>query len=234
MTDAEERRNAMECGEPVRYEAMMRSRRTGLATDAELAEARRGRFEVALTAYKSVPRHWFPSSLEDRRILCLAGEAGVEPHLLAAAGVQVTVFSRSEERLERDSEFSARENFNLSTISGDFTNLSVFPTEYFDMIFCPASVPYVSEVRKLFRECGRVLRHGGIMMLGVSFPSMAREDSVLPKFQMDSSEYCHTLEELIGGQIEAGMVIIGFYEDTDEEAICDYIPRSFATRALKI
>ncbi len=226
-------KNAMSYGEAFRYAGLKRAQRSDFVTPEELIDARRGQFDVTLTAYKSVPRHWLPPSLENRRILCLAGEAGVQPHLLAVAGGQVTIFSRSEERLERDREFAGREQLDISAILGDFTNLSVFPKEYFDMVFCPASVPHVPEVRQVFRECARVLKTGGIMMLGVSLPSAAEEDNFVPP-QLKGSDYCHTLEELIGGQIEAGLVIIGFYEDTDEETICDYIPHYFATRALKI
>lgn len=228
-----EAKNAMEYGDAMWAEAMKKVRRTGPATAEELARARLGQFDVALTAYKSVPRHWFPPTLEGRRILCLAGEAGAQAHILAAAKAQVTIFSRSENRLARDSEIAARERLDISVVMGDFDNLSVFPKEYFDLIFCPASVPYVPEVRKAFFECGRVLKHGGVMMTGVALPSMAEEDYAQIS-QNPGNEYRHTLEELIGGQIEAGMVIIGFYEDADEEAICDYIPRYFATRAMKI
>ncbi|UQZ88735.1 class I SAM-dependent methyltransferase [Deltaproteobacteria bacterium Smac51] len=231
-----EDKHAMKHGEPLWYGAMKKARRTGPATAEELTAARRGEFDVALTAYKSAPRHWFPQTLEDRRILCLAGEVGAQGHILAAAGAQVTIFSRSEARLDRDREISRLEKLDLTAVMGDFRNLSVFPKEYFDLIFCPASVPYVPEVRKVFRECGRVLKHGGIMMLGVSLPSSAEENNISRSVGQGASpiEFSHTLEELIGGQIEAGMVIIGFYEDTDEEAICDYIPRYFATRALKL
>lgn len=215
--------------EPIPYIGLKKAQRSDFVTPEELADARRGSFDVTLTAYKNVPKHWFPQSVEGRRLLCLAGEAGVQPWLLAAARAQVTIFSRSDERLDRDREFAHKENLDISAILGDFANLSVFPKEYFDIIFCPASVPYVANVRQMYQECGRVLKHGGVLMMGVSLPSSAEEDIPFPV-----SEYSHTLEELIGGQIEAGSVIVGFYEDTDEDTICDYIPRYFATRALKI
>lgn len=47
-------------------------------------------------------------------------------------------------------------------------------------------------------------------------------------------EYSHTLNELIGGQISAGFIINGFYEDIDSDFICNYAPKYFATRAIKL
>lgn len=196
-----------------------------------LADARRGLFDVALTAHKHVPRHWFPPSLAGRRVLCLAGGQGLEAQVLAATGALVTVFSPSEERLACDRDFAAREGLDISAVQGDFTGLSVFPQESFDLLFCPASVPHTPELRKVFRECGRILKHGGVMMLGVSLLDQSEEER---RRHPQANQYSHTLEELIGGQIEAGLVIFGFYEDTNEEAICDYLPRYFVTRALKI
>lgn len=220
----------------IQYEGLGKAHRADFITAEEMLDAKRGLFSVTLTASKCVPDHWFPPSVEGRRVLCLAGEGGLQAHLLAAARAQVSIYSSSDNRLERDRKLAEREGLDISAILGDFTNLSVFPKEYFDIIFCPASVPYIPEVRQVFRECGRVLKPGGVLMLGISLPSTTEDEGLLhgqyPK--VCSNDYCHTLEELIGGQIEAGLVIIGFYEDTDEEAICEYFPHYFATRALKI
>jgi hypothetical protein len=47
-------------------------------------------------------------------------------------------------------------------------------------------------------------------------------------------EFGHTLEDQIGGQIAAGFVITGFYEDRHrEEPIAAYMPTLIATRATK-
>ena len=50
-------------------------------------------------------------------------------------------------------------------------------------------------------------------------------------------EFSHTLDEQIGGQIEAGFLIAGFYEDwwTDDARILNqYIPTFVATKAVKM
>ncbi|RME43693.1 MAG: hypothetical protein D6791_14870 [Chloroflexi bacterium] len=49
-------------------------------------------------------------------------------------------------------------------------------------------------------------------------------------------EFSHTLEDQIGGQLEAGFLITGFYEDTYEKGtdlISEYMPTFIATRAIK-
>jgi hypothetical protein len=50
-------------------------------------------------------------------------------------------------------------------------------------------------------------------------------------------EYSHTLDDQIGGQIEAGFLIAGFYEDRSSEdegdLLSEYIPIFIATKAIK-
>jgi hypothetical protein len=47
-------------------------------------------------------------------------------------------------------------------------------------------------------------------------------------------EFSHTLEEQIGGQIEAGFLISGFYEDRHrDDPIAAHMPTYVATRAIK-
>jgi hypothetical protein len=50
-------------------------------------------------------------------------------------------------------------------------------------------------------------------------------------------EFSHTLEHQIGGQIDAGFVLAGLYEDyagDDEDPLSRYMPTYLATRALKL
>jgi hypothetical protein len=48
-------------------------------------------------------------------------------------------------------------------------------------------------------------------------------------------EFSHTLEDQIGGQIDTGFVISGFYEDWhgDDDPLAAYMPTLIATRATK-
>jgi hypothetical protein len=50
----------------------------------------------------------------------------------------------------------------------------------------------------------------------------------------DPLEFSHTLEDQIGGQIYAGFVIAGFYEDRHrDDPIAAFMPTYIATRAIK-
>jgi hypothetical protein len=50
----------------------------------------------------------------------------------------------------------------------------------------------------------------------------------------DPLEFSHTLEDQIGGQIDAGFVIAGFYEDRHRDApVAAFMPTYIATRAIK-
>jgi hypothetical protein len=47
-------------------------------------------------------------------------------------------------------------------------------------------------------------------------------------------EFGHTLEDQIGGQLEAGFLLSGIYEDLDPSSpLCKYISTFIATRAIK-
>ena len=47
-------------------------------------------------------------------------------------------------------------------------------------------------------------------------------------------EFGHTLEDQIGGQLEAGFLLANFYEDLDPTSpLGKYIPTFIATRAIK-
>jgi hypothetical protein len=48
-------------------------------------------------------------------------------------------------------------------------------------------------------------------------------------------EFSHTLTDQIGGQLEVGFVISGFYEDIDPDTILKaYFPSYLATKAIKL
>ena len=54
---------------------------------------------------------------------------------------------------------------------------------------------------------------------------------------LEPLEFSHTLEEQIGGQLRAGFIITGLFEDRQDEEVGDplarYMPTCIATRAVK-
>jgi SAM-dependent methyltransferase len=229
--------------------------------DAEtIAAARRGEWKVLLTEERFVPREWFPD-LAGLDVLCLASSGGQQAPIFAAAGARVTSYDNSPKQLERDRFVAEREGLDLVTVEGDMRDLSSFPDERFDMVFHPVSNCFVPEVRPVWREAFRVLRHGGTLLAGFLNPALYIFDTdlaergelkvrhALPysdvanmpedelKRRMDAGEpleFSHSLEDQIGGQLDAGFVITGFFEDRHR----DYAPGRFmptygATRAMK-
>jgi hypothetical protein len=65
-----------------------------------------------------------------------------------------------------------------------------------------------------------------------SLPEEARQRMVE---ENEPFEFGHSLDDQIGGQLDAGFVIAGFYEDRWPDFVLDkYIATFLATRALKM
>lgn len=225
-----------------------------------IADARRGRWEVLLTETKSVPRDWFPA-LEGCEVLCLASGGGQQAPVLAAAGAQVTLLDNSPKQLEQDRFVAERDGLDLLTVEGDMADLHLFADERFDLVFHPTSNLFVPSVRPVWREAFRVLRRGGLLLAGFLNPLLYIFDqelaergelrvahalpySVVTSLSEEARarylasgnplEFGHTLEDQIGGQLDAGFVITGFYEDRHRvHPVANYAPTYIATRAVK-
>jgi len=156
-----------------------------------------------------------------------------------------------------------RENLQIRLEKGDAADLSRFADESFDLIFHPCSNCFMEDVIPIWRECFRVLRRGGALLAGFNNPMVyiydrfAEEKGVLelrhklPYSDLkdlteteinemiekkEAFEFSHSLDTQIGGQIEAGFLISGFYEDwwKDENRLLNkYMPTFIATRAIK-
>ncbi len=208
-------------------------------TSEEVAAARKGEWKIILTPIRAVPREWFPE-VKGRRILCLAGSGGQQAPILAAAGGDVVVFDNSPAQLARDREVAARDGLSIETIEGDMRDLSALPDAGFDIVVHPCSIAFVPDVRPVFAGVARVLRPGGRYLAGFvqPFTYMFDEDAekkgelvirhALPysdEKSLSKSEYdalvrdsealvfSHSLTELIGGQLEAGLRLLDLYED---------------------
>lgn len=229
-------------------------------TPQQIAAARRGAWQIVLTPTKPVPRAWFPA-LVGAQVLGLAAAGGQQGPLLAAAGAQVTVLDASPRQLAQDQAVAQREGLLLTTIEGDMADLSPFAAASFDLIVHPCSNLFVPDVRVVWRECYRVLKAGGILLAGFCNPASyifdqrLADDGILqvrhrlPYSDLTSLsaaerqsyiddeqplEFSHTLDDQIGGQLAAGFVLTGFYEDTwHGRALDAYMPTFMATRAVK-
>jgi SAM-dependent methyltransferase len=227
---------------------------------AEVDDARAGRWQVVLTPNKPVPRSWFPEDLFGKRVLLLAGGGGQQGPILAAAGADVTVLDNSAKQLERDRMVAERDHLSVRTVQGNVQDLSMFADESFDFIMQLVGC-FVDSVLPVWREAHRVLKKGGVMISGLVNPieflfdldKMERGELFvrhkIPYSDLtdlteeereritakDGVAFGHTLHDQIQGQIDAGFLIAGFYEDNGDGTVLDnYINMYFATKALKL
>jgi SAM-dependent methyltransferase len=224
-----------------------------------IARARAGDWSVVLVGYEPVPRDWFPADLAGAAVLCLASGGGQQGPVLAAAGAAVTVFDNSPRQLGRDEEVAAREGLAIRTVLGDMRDLSAFPDASFDVVFNPVSNVFCPELVPVWRESFRVLRPGGILLVGFLNPdvfifdvaALERGELVvryrlpfsspgLPEAEREQyhadgpAEFSHSLTEQIGGQLATGFRLTHLTEAPHHaDPTGRYMPGYFATRALK-
>lgn len=230
-----------------------------------IQRARSGDLELYVTPTRPVPKDWLPRELAGVAALCLAGGGGQQGPLLAAAGAKVTVLDNSDRQLEQDRYVAHRDGLDLVTILGDMADLNMFTDASFELIVHPPSNVYVADVRPVWREAFRVLRPGGVLIAGFDNPvrhifdtelaerGVLRVRHRLPYSDLTSLspgelqrrldrheplQFGHLLEDQIGGQIDAGFLIAGFFEDRfaagDRDTLSRYLPTFAATRAIKV
>ncbi len=226
----------------------------------EIARARSGDWALLLTPIKCVPREWL-GDVEGRRIVCLASGGGQQGPILAAAGAEVAVADASQSQLNRDEMVARREGLELRTVRCFMHDLSAFADESFDLVFHPVSNCYAPEILPVWREAFRVLKPGGALLSGMTNPVLyifdpeaeARGElkvrfrlpyadvTDLPAVELEklvlkshTMEFSQSLEDQIGGQLEAGFVLTHLYEDSDPASPAGrFFPVFFATRAVK-
>jgi SAM-dependent methyltransferase len=232
--------------------------------DEAIAAARRGAWEILLTPSKPVPRTWFPD-LRGAVVLCLASGGGQQGPILAAVGATVTVLDNSPRQLAQDRKVAKRHALPITAVEGDMADLSAFPDSSFHLIIHPVSNCFVPDVRPVWAEAFRVLRRGGVLLAGFNNPAIYlfdyeladREGILQVKYALPYSdltslsaeerertmetgaplEFSHSLEDQIGGQLHAGLLLTDLFEDgyADEadELLTHYMPPFIATRAIK-
>jgi SAM-dependent methyltransferase len=229
-------------------------------TPEEIAEARNGNINIVLTPHKRVPQDWFPDfKASEVEVLCLAGSGGQQAPILAAAGANVTVYDLSSAQLNQDQVVAKRERLKIKTIQGDMRDLSAIDDDQFDLIVHPCSNGFVPDINPVWREASRVLKPGGELISGFTKPIFyifdyeeMEKGNLKVTFSIPYSDltsisdekrqtyidageplcFGHSLTDQIGGQIAAGLSIVGYYEDVWEGmAISNFISSFGATRA---
>ena len=175
--------------------------------------------------------------------------------IFAALGAECTVLDYSEKQLESEKLVSEREGYDIRIVRADMTKRLPFEDEEFDLIFHPVSNCYVKEVKPIWKECYRVLKKGGSLLSGVDYyinyivdleekeivnalpfdPLTNEAYRKMLEEEDDGMQFSHTLEEQLGGQLEAGFTLLELFEDTNGSGrLHDMnIPAYMALRAKK-
>lgn len=233
--------------------------KTTAISHEEYMAAQKGKLNVSLAGAKSVPREWFPD-LKEKKILALACGGGQQCPVFAAHGGEVTVTDMSDSQLEKEKAVAEREGYNIQIIKADMAKPFPFQDESFDMIFNPVSNCYVEEILPVWKECARVIKKGGVLMMAfvkeehfMFDPDFQNEDVLISRYSLPFSslrdwseeqklakqrahmplKFSHTLTEQIGGLIKAGFQITDIYEDCDGGGLYDkYMNAYVVVRAV--
>jgi len=231
-------------------------------TPPDCDKVRQGDWNVLLTPTRPVPKDWF-LPFKNTKILGLASGGGQQMPVFSLLGANCTVMDLSDKQLESERMVSTREGYDIDIVKADMTQPFPFADASFDLIFHPVSNCYIEDVYHLWRECHRVLKPGGVLLAGMdnginylfddddagkpltitnTLPYNPLKNPELMKkldLEDDGIQFSHTFDEQIGGQLKAGFVITGAYEDynghpTDGLAtVAASIPTFWATRAVK-
>lgn len=226
-----------------------------------IEKARQGIVSLVLTPTIVVPMSWY-DGIKSKKILCLASGGGQQAPVFAAAGADVTLLDNSPNQLKQDEMVGKKEHLTIKTVLGDMRDLSMFEDETFDLIFHPVSNLFIDDIKPVWKHAYRILKKGGRMLAGFCNPLLfiydyqawEKDQSFVTKYKIpyadidqlpkeelkrriedeEPLEFGHSLDDQIGGQIEAGFDIHGFYEDMfGHEFLDEYIKTFIATLAIK-
>ena len=217
-------------------------------------KAQNNDWSVVLTPIRPVPKNWF-CKMKDAQILGLASGGGQQMPIFTALGAKCTVLDYSEKQLFKEIEVAKREKYEIKTIRADMTKPLPFEDESFDMVFHPVSNCYIEDILPVWKECHRILKKGGILLAGFDnsfnyifddeekmivrkLPFNPLKDKELYEESIKNDwgiQFSHTIEEQIGGQLQAGFILTDIYEDTNGEGrLHEFnVPTFYATRAVK-
>ena len=227
----------------------------GQPIDHETFEkAKNNDWSVVLTPTKPVPKEWF-CEMKGAKVLGLASGGGQQMPIFSALGAECTVLDYSEKQLQSEKEVAKRESYEINLVKADMTKPLPFEDEAFDLIFHPVSNCYIEDVVHVWKECYRILKKGGILLAGldngINFIFDDEEEKLMNKLPFNplkdkelyekslkndwGIEFSHTIEEQIGGQLQAGFILTDIFEDINGQGrLHDFnIPTFDATRAVK-
>ena len=207
-----------------------------------------------------------PAILHDvqgKRVLCLGAGGGRQSAVFGLLGAEVTVVDISESTLAGDVRAAEHYGYTVDAVQADMRDLSMFARGFFDRVYHEISLPFVPDVRVVYREVARVLRAGGPYRVGHVHPATYRVEwgswdgdgyriacpylgGRIAESDPAAPEFRHLLSDIFNGLVESGLAIEGVFEDPrhldhshaqpegTEAHLLSYVQMYFAILARKV
>lgn len=203
----------------------------------QMEAARNGNPGIWVTPFRTVPIQWI-ESLKGKNILVACGGGGQQTPILAAYGCIVTTLDISKAQLEQDRLTLEKHGLHADLINGNVLDMP-FPDRHFDAVIMPQAMNFIDDIGKLYKGIHRVLKQGGTFIFGTANPILYMFDEKVQQRRLkvkytipfshtasfskaaldarlakaDTVEFSHTLDSILGGLVESGFSINGFYTD---------------------
>lgn len=219
------------------HEVTLENYWTRIIDEESIDEAKCGNPKITVTPSKPIPLRWI-EGIKGKRVLNLGGGGGQQTPLLCASGADVVTVDISDKQLNQDRRALEKYNLKAELIECDMQALP-FEDGSFDFVINPQSLNFIQDIEKVFKEVHRVLRHGGIYIFGLANPvlyifneklqekrlkvkytlpfssltSLSQKELAKRAERKDTIEFSHTLELIIGGLLDSGFILEGFFSD---------------------
>jgi SAM-dependent methyltransferase len=127
-------------------------------------------------ALRYVGRHGILQGVSGKKVLCLASGGGQDSAAFGILGADVSVLDLSDVQLERDQQAAAHHGYQVKTYHGDMRDLSIFPSDTFDIVWQAYSLNFVPSVEPVFQGVQRVLKTGGYYHVDLANPFVMTVD----------------------------------------------------------
>ena len=104
-------------------------------------------------------------ALKGADVLAVACGGGQQCPVFDANGAKVTVTDISNSHLAKEKYVSQREEYDIHIIRTDMSKHFPLADNSFDMIFNPISNCYIEDIMPMWRECARVIKPGGVLIM---------------------------------------------------------------------
>ncbi len=210
---------------------------TLIASEEQIAQARAGKPNFWISPFKYVPLDWI-SDLRGQEVLIACGGGGQQTPILSAYGCKVTTIDVSDFQIEQDRLALERYGLSAKLVCSDVLKMP-FEDHSFRAVILPQAMNFIEDIDKLYTEVRRVLMPKGRFIFGTANPILYIFDQRIQEHRLkirytipfshtssfskkdlerriqseDTLEFSHTLDGVIGGLLDKGFFIDGFYTD---------------------